>query len=121
MRILLACFLSAFLAASLLPDLSEEAVGLQEVRLHHEICHFAEYRIEDGKSLALEKPCVRLTCESINATYANVFIAGCGVVALGEGVPDNCRIKTPKRPKPYPGCCPRIVCKRRRKVDSKAE
>ncbi|XP_075557498.1 uncharacterized protein LOC142589806 [Dermacentor variabilis] len=121
MRALFACLFCIFLVASLLPDLSEEAVGVEEVRLHHELCHYGEYRIEDGKSLELANPCVRLTCESLNASYANVFIAGCGVVALGNDVPDLCKIRKPKRRKPYPGCCPRIVCRRKRKVNSNAE
>uniref|UniRef100_A0A224Y1A3 8.9 kDa family member n=1 Tax=Rhipicephalus zambeziensis TaxID=60191 RepID=A0A224Y1A3_9ACAR len=122
MHALLAHVISVIMVVFVMPDLSEEAVGVQEVRMHHESCHYRRHRIEDGKSLALAKPCLRLTCESLNASYANVFIAGCGAVEMDQEDSKRCKIRKPRWRRPYPDCCPKIVCRRiRRKDDMKAE
>ncbi|KAL1487336.1 hypothetical protein MTO96_046583 [Rhipicephalus appendiculatus] len=110
------------MVAFVMPDLSEEAVGVQEVRMHHETCHYKRHRILDGKSIALARPCIQLTCESVNASYANVFVAGCGAVETDKEDSERCTIRRPRVPRPYPRCCPRIVCRRiRRKADMRAE
>uniref|UniRef100_A0A224Y1C3 8.9 kDa family member n=1 Tax=Rhipicephalus zambeziensis TaxID=60191 RepID=A0A224Y1C3_9ACAR len=123
MNVLFAHVISVIMVASLLPDLSEEAVGVAHVPMHQELCHYKHYRIEDGKSLAMIKPCIQMTCESLNASYANLFVAGCGVVEMDKDDSMRCKIKKRSRLRPYPGCCPRIVCKRkrRRNDDEKAE
>uniref|UniRef100_L7M908 Putative 8.9 kDa family member n=1 Tax=Rhipicephalus pulchellus TaxID=72859 RepID=L7M908_RHIPC len=122
MHALFALVVSVIVVTFVMPDLSEEAVGVQEVRMHHEICHYKRYRIEDGRSLALIRPCLQLTCESVNASYANVFVAGCGALEIDLEDSKRCSIRKPRVPRPYPRCCPRIMCRRiRREGGMKAE
>uniref|UniRef100_A0A224YC47 8.9 kDa family member n=1 Tax=Rhipicephalus zambeziensis TaxID=60191 RepID=A0A224YC47_9ACAR len=122
MRTLFAHVMFMIIVAFVFPDFSEEAVGVKEVRMYHETCHYKRYKIEDGKSLALARPCLQLTCESLNASYANVFVAGCGALEIDEEDSKRCWKRKPRGWKPYPRCCPRIVCRRiRHNGDTKAE
>uniref|UniRef100_G3MSA6 Single domain-containing protein n=1 Tax=Amblyomma maculatum TaxID=34609 RepID=G3MSA6_AMBMU len=68
-------------------------------------CVYYGRKVRNGRSRAIKKPCVNVTCMAYAHTPF-VFLAGCETFNNND---ENCQVVKGEN-KPYPLCCPRLYC-----------